>query len=111
MPPFPNNAMMRYRLARRRPGRKRPSLRYSAELEGREELDEAGRGGRGEVAVAKSRVATSSLLLAGVPQAEQKRPVAGISVPQDEQGGMNFPDTVYRVRPKYLPLTIFCGHR
>ena len=33
----------------------------------------------------------------GAPQAEQKRPVAGTSVPQDEQGGMNFPVTVYRV--------------
>jgi hypothetical protein len=39
-------------------------------------------------------VRTSSVLL-GAPQAEQKRPVAGTSVPQDEQGGMNFPDTVY----------------
>jgi hypothetical protein len=50
--------------------------------------------------VAKSSVAISSELEAGVPQAEQKRPVAGTSVPQDEQAGMNFPDTVYRVRNK-----------
>src|SRR5208282_1656286 len=70
----------------------------SAELTGRDELEEAGRGGKGEVAVAKSSVATSSVLLAGVPHAEQKRPVDGTSVPQDEQAGMNFPDTVYRVR-------------
>jgi hypothetical protein len=63
--------MIRYLLARRRPGRKRPSLRYSAELEVRDELAEAGRGGgSGEVAVAKSRVATSSVL-EGAPQAEQ----------------------------------------
>lgn len=62
---------MRYRPASRRPGRKRPSLRYSDELEGRDELAEAGPGGRGEVAVAKSRVARSSVLLAGAPHAEQ----------------------------------------
>jgi len=29
-------------------------------------------------------------LPAGAPQAEQKRPVAGTSVPQDEHEGMNF---------------------
>jgi hypothetical protein len=29
-------------------------------------------------------------LPAGVPQAEQKRPVAGTSVPQDKHEGMNF---------------------
>jgi hypothetical protein len=63
---------------------------YSAELEVRDEVFEAGRGGSGEVAVAKSRVATSSVLPAGAPQAEQKRPVAAMTVPQDEQGGMNF---------------------
>jgi hypothetical protein len=70
---------------------------YSAELEIRDEVAEAGRGGNGEVAVAKSRVARSSVLLAGAPQAEQKRPVAAMSVPQDEQAAMVFPDTVYRV--------------
>jgi hypothetical protein len=64
---------------------------------------EVGRGGRGEVAVAKSRVARSSVLLAGVlpagaPQAEQKRPLLGTAVPQDEQAGMKFIDTVYRVQ-------------
>jgi hypothetical protein len=32
--------------------------------------------------------------LLGAPQAEQKRPVAGTSVPQDEHGGMIFTDTV-----------------
>jgi hypothetical protein len=86
--------MMRYRLAIKRPGRKRPSLWYSAALLGRDEDADAGRGGRGEVAVAeKSSVATSSVLL-GAPQAEQKRPVAGTSVPHDEHGGMIFPDTV-----------------
>ena len=88
---------MRYRLAKRRPGRNRPSLKYSAELEVRDELAEAGRGGgSGEVAVAKSRVAVASGLLAAplvdrAPQAEQKRPVAGISVPQVKQTGMIFP--------------------
>jgi hypothetical protein len=97
MPPFPSKAMIRYLLARRRPGRNRPSLRYSAELEVREELAEAGRGGgSGDVAVAKSRVAVASGLgaitpLDGAPHAEQKRPVAGISVPQDKQAGMIFP--------------------
>jgi hypothetical protein len=64
---------------------------YSGELEGRDEDAEAGRGGSGEVAVAKSSVATSSGLPAGAPHAEQKRPVAGTSVPQDEQAAMNFP--------------------
>ena len=63
---------------------------------GRDEDAEAGRGGSGEVAAAKSSVATSSVLPAGAPQAEQKRPVAGTSVPQDEHEGMIFTDTVYR---------------
>jgi len=40
--------------------------------------------------VAKSRVATSSVLLTGAPQEEQNRPEIGMSVPQDEQGGINF---------------------
>jgi hypothetical protein len=62
---------------------------------GRDEDAEAGRGGRGEVAGAKSSVGTSSGLL-GAPQAEQKRPVAGTSVPQDEHEAMIFTDTVYR---------------
>jgi hypothetical protein len=39
-------------------------------------------------------------LPAGAPQAEQKRPVDGTSVPQDEQARMIFPDTVYRVGTK-----------
>ena len=92
--------MMRYRPASRRPGRKRPSLKYSAELEGRDELEDGVRGGSGEVAVAKSSVATPSVLPAGAPHDEQKRPVAGTSVPQDEQVDMIFPDTVYRVGMK-----------
>src|ERR1700687_244160 len=100
MPPFPSRAMMRYRPASRRPGRKRPSLKYSAELEGRDELEDGVRGGSGEVAVAKSSVATPSVLPAGAPHDEQKRPVAGTSVPQDEQVDMIFPDTVYRVGMK-----------
>lgn len=50
--------------------------------------------------MAKSRVARLSVLTLGVPQAEQKRPLTGMSVPQDEQEGMNFTDTVYRVRSR-----------
>ncbi len=69
-------------------------------MEGRDEDDDAGRGGKGEVAVATSRVARWSELPAGAPQAEQNRPVDGTSIPQDEQAGMTFPDTVYRVRTK-----------
>ena len=88
---------MRYRPASNRPGRKRPSLWYSAELEGSNDDREAVRGGKGEVAVAKSTVTRWSELPAGAPQAEQKRPVEGTSVPQDEQADMTFPDTVYRV--------------
>lgn len=80
---------------------KRPSLRYSAELEGRDRVAEAGRRGSGEVAVAKSGAARSCALLAGVPHAEQKRPLTGTSVPQDAQAGMNFTDTVYRVGGTY----------
>ena len=38
------------------------------------------------------------MLLAGAPQAEQKRPAVGTSVPQDEQAGMKFIAIVYRVR-------------
>jgi len=94
---------MRYRPASRRPGRKRPSLKYSAELDGRDELADGVRCGSGEVAVAKSKVATPSLLPAGAPQAEQKRPAAGTSVPHDEQVDMIFPDTVYRFGPKLSP--------
>ncbi len=65
---------------------------------------EEGRGGSGEVAVAKSSVARSSVLTAGLlpakwlpagaPQAEQKRASGGASVPQDEQVDMNFLATV-----------------
>jgi hypothetical protein len=80
--------MIRYRLANSRPGRNRPSLKYAAELEGRDEEEEEGRGGRGEVAVAKSSVAKSSVLPEGAPQAEQKRPAAVMSVPQEEQEGI-----------------------
>jgi len=80
---------MRYRDATSRPGRKRPSLIwYSAELEGRDddfpEDPDAGRGGNGEVAVAKSSVATSSVFETGLPQAEQKATLFGSSVPQFE---------------------------
>ena len=61
-----------------------------------------GRGGKGEVAVAKSSVARSSALPAGFPHAEQKRPLAGTSVPHDEQRDINFTDTVYRVETEQI---------
>jgi hypothetical protein len=67
-----------------------------------DERAEAGRGGKGEVAVAKSSVATWPVLPAGAPQAEQKRPVEGTSVPQDEQVGMNF--SRYSLPRKIPPL-------
>src|ERR1700688_1600578 len=100
MPPFPSSAMMRYRPASKRPGKNRPSLMYSAELENRDDVADGDRGGSGEVAVAKSSVARLSVLLAGAPRAEEKRPLTRTSVPQEEQVGMNFTDTVYRVRTK-----------
>jgi hypothetical protein len=55
---------------------------YSAELEGREEDFDAGRGGNGEVDVAKSSVATSSVFATGFPQDEQKPTLFDRSVPQ-----------------------------
>jgi hypothetical protein len=58
-----------------------------------------GRGGKGEVAVAKSSVAISSVLPTDAPQAEQKRPFVGTSVPQAEQLGI-ISQTVYRERSK-----------
>jgi hypothetical protein len=77
---------MRYREATSRPGRKRPSFnRYSAELEGREDDFDVGRGGNGDEAVAKSSVAMSSVFETGIPQAEQKRPLSDKAVPQLEQ--------------------------
>jgi hypothetical protein len=53
-------------------------------LEGREEDEDADftRGGKGEVAVAKSRVAMSSVFEAGLPQEEQKRTSFRNSDPQ-----------------------------
>ena len=60
----------------------------------RRELPEAGFGGSGEVAVASS-VATSSVFGAGEPQEEQKREMAEISLPQEEQAGIE--ESVYRV--------------
>lgn len=77
---------MRYREATRRPGRKRPSFspRYSAELEGRsaDDDEEARFGGNGELEVAKSSVATSSVFEVGCPHEEQKRTLSGNSVSQ-----------------------------
>ena len=80
----------------RRPGRNRPSLtEYSGKVEGRDEdfgAEARSRTwGNGEVAVAKSRVAKSSVLVAGLPQDEQKRMFADSSVPQKAQVDMKFP--------------------
>lgn len=73
---------MRYRPASSRPGRNRPSFnRYSAELEGLDEDFGAGRGGNGELDVAKSSVATSSVFETGFPQEEQKRTLFSNSMP------------------------------
>jgi hypothetical protein len=65
----------------------------------RDDEEDGGCGGKGEVAVAKSSVAISSVLPTDAPQAEQKRPVVGTSVPQAEQLGM-ISQTVYRERGK-----------
>jgi hypothetical protein len=56
--------------------------------EGRGDDPEDGRGDNGDVAVAKSRVATSSELTTGLPQEEQKRTSADNSVPQKTQFDM-----------------------
>jgi hypothetical protein len=82
----------------RRPGRKRPSFnRNSGYDDGRDDgfgtEADRGRGGNGEVAVAKSRVASSSVLAAGFPQAEQKRMFPDNSVPQKAQVDMELTDT------------------
>lgn len=86
--------MIRYRPAISRPGRNRPSPNwYFAGLEwcDAELRDDGGFGGSGEVTVAKSSVATSSGVEAGLPQEEQKRPAAGMSVPQNVHEVMIFP--------------------
>jgi len=60
---------------------------YSAELELRDDggrEDDGGRGGNGEVEVAKSSVAMSSVFEVGLPQAEQKATLSGKAVPQFE---------------------------
>src|ERR1700739_2650376 len=68
---------------------------YSGKADFEDEWDEArgddpedGRGDNGDVAVAKSRVATSSVSTTGLPQEEQKRTFAGNSVPQNTQFDM-----------------------
>src|ERR1700756_4528704 len=65
---------------------------YSGKADFEDEWDEArgddpedGRGDNGDVAVAKSRVATSSVSTTGFPQEEQKRTFADNSVPQKTQ--------------------------
>jgi hypothetical protein len=65
----------------------------------RDDDEDGGRGGNGEVAVAKSSVAMSSVFPTDAPQAEQKRPFVGRSVPQAEQLCM-ISQTVYRERGK-----------
>ena len=90
---------MRYRPATSRPGRKRPSFkRYSAELEGRDDECDPDRDGNlgrnGEVDVAKSSVATSSVFDTGRPQDEQKATLSDNAIPQFVHLAMIFPDTV-----------------
>ncbi len=102
---------MRYRDATSRPGRKRPSFNwYSAELEGRDdgfpEDPDAGRGGNGEVAVAKSSVATSSVFATGLPQAEQKATLSGSSVPQFEHLTMKISRSSLPRHKQILPAQI-----
>jgi hypothetical protein len=69
------------------------------ELGGRDD-EEAGRGGLEDVAVANSRVATSSEPT-GVPQEEQKRTAMGKSTPQELQvanrcsAGIVYPDKAH----------------
>jgi hypothetical protein len=63
-------------------------MKYSPELEGRDEEVDTGRGGKGEVAVVKSSVATSSVFEAGRPQEEQKRTLFNNSVPHVEHLAM-----------------------
>lgn len=61
------------------------------ELEDRDDggrEDDGGRGGSGEVEVAKSSVAMSSVFEVGLPQAEQKATLSGNSVPQFEHLAM-----------------------
>jgi hypothetical protein len=62
--------------------------RNSAELGGRDVELDGGRGGNGEVAVAKSSVAMSSVFPTGTPHEEQKRTLADNSEPQDKHLGM-----------------------
>lgn len=57
---------------------------------GRGEEPDGGRCGKGEVAVAKSRVATSSVFTTGFPQEGQKRGLAESSVPQKAQLDIEF---------------------
>jgi hypothetical protein len=73
---------------------------YCAELENREVEEDEGFGGSGDAAVGKSMVAKLPGLLAGAPQFEQKRPVAGTSVPQDGQMNVTIADPVYSLKNK-----------
>lgn len=75
---------MRYRPASRRPGRNRLSLRENAlELGGRDEDEEVGRSAcAGDLAVAKSRVATSS----------EEIPAAGTRGPEVFGAGIRDPE-------------------
>jgi hypothetical protein len=61
------------------------------------------RGGSGDVAVAKSRVATSSVFTTGFPQEEQKRMLAESSVPQKAQLDMGI--SRYRITQSFDPGT------
>src|SRR3974390_2663125 len=104
MPPRPSSAMMRYRPASRRRGRKRPSLTAKAEeLGGGDVAADGDRGGRGETATAmvaslsETRAGTlSDVSVAmsseptGAPRDAKNRLAIGSSTPQDRQKAMHF---------------------
>jgi hypothetical protein len=64
---------------------------YSGKLGGRDEDPDDGRGGSGEVAVAKSMVATSSEFWTGIPQEGQKRALPDRIASQEEHFAIFLP--------------------
>ena len=64
-----------------------------------EERDDDEEGGLGEVAVATSIVAISSLLATGAPHDEQNRMASDSSTPHEKHLAMAFPATGY-LRPQ-----------
>lgn len=65
-------------------------MREEERDEGRGDAPEGGRGGSGDVAVAKSSVAMSSVVTTALPQDEQKRTLGESSVPQNAQFNIGF---------------------